>query len=67
MGVGHGKGRAGPGSAGQGPEGPGRAGKGWGGRPGPARAGQGREGPARAEDEVHIAKRAGQGPEPQTS
>ena len=44
--------------AGQGPGAPGRA-------PGPARAGQGREGPARAEDEVHIAKRAGQGPEPQ--
>ena len=31
----------------------------------PGRAGQGREGPARAEDEVHIAKRARQGPEPQ--
>ena len=31
----------------------------------PRWARQGREGPARAEDEVHIAKRARQGPEPQ--
>ena len=67
MGVGHGKGRAGPGSAGQSLEEPGRAGQGWGSRPGPATVGQGREGPAGAKNEMHIAKRAGQGPEPQVS
>ena len=57
----------GPGGAGQSLEGPGRAGQGWGSRPGPATAGQGREGPAGAKNEMHIAKRAGQGPEPQMS